>query len=146
MSVAHVSAALRREVRARANVCCEYCRLAEEDAFFPHEPDHIVALKHGGLTESANLALACLECNRCKGSDLASVDPDGGAIVALYHPRRDVWSDHFEVRGGLVMPRTSVGRVTVALLRLNASARVEVRVELAACGRWPGPWVGDGPG
>lgn len=138
MSTSHIPAALRRVVRARASERCEYCRLAEEDAFFPHEPDHVVALKHGGATDEANLALACIECNRHKGTDLASIDPDSGAIVALFNPRSDVWDDHFQALGGRVAPRSSVGRVTVALLRLNAPARVEVRVELAAQGRWPG--------
>ncbi len=143
MTASHISAALRREVRARAKACCEYCRLGEGDAFFPHEPDHVIAVKHGGSTDSANLALACIECNRHKGSDLASIDPESGLIVALFNPRTDVWDEHFEARAGRIVPRTSVGRVTVALLRMNALARVEVREELAAQKRWPGPVMKD---
>src|SRR5215203_242553 len=75
MNQARISAALRREVRERARECCEYCLVAESQAFFPHEPDHLIALKHGGETVSANLALACFDCNRFKGSDIASLDP-----------------------------------------------------------------------
>ncbi|MFO0645642.1 MAG: HNH endonuclease signature motif containing protein [Polyangiales bacterium] len=130
-------------MRARAKACCEYCRINEEDAFFPHEPDHVIAVKHGGTTDSANLALACFECNRHKGSDLASIDPESGLIVALFNPRTDVWDDHFEARGGRIVPRTNVGRVTVTLLRMNAAARVEVREELAAQKRWPAPVAED---
>lgn len=133
-----ISAALRREVRLRAAGRCEYCQLSEEDAFFPHEPDHIVADKHGGSTDATNLALACLECNRHKGSDLASIDPETGLLVALFHPRLEVWSAHFRAAAdGRIFAATATGRVTVSLLLLNAPARVEVRHELAILGRWP---------
>jgi len=67
MIQSRILASLRREVRERAKERCEYCLLAELQAFFPHEPDHLIALKHGGETTSANLALACFDCNRFKG-------------------------------------------------------------------------------
>jgi hypothetical protein len=63
MTQARISAALRREVRERARERCEYCLLAESQALFPHEPDHLIARQHGGETVSANLALACFDCN-----------------------------------------------------------------------------------
>ena len=87
MKYTRISAALRREVRERAGKRCEYCLLAESQAFFPHEPDHLIALKHGGTTNAANLALACFKCNRFKGSDIASVDLRSGELVALFNPR-----------------------------------------------------------
>ena len=87
MSQTRISAALRREVRERARERCEYCLLAESQAFFPPEPDHLIALKHGGKTVSANLALACFDCNRFKGSDIASLDPITGELVGLFNPR-----------------------------------------------------------
>jgi 5-methylcytosine-specific restriction endonuclease McrA len=31
--------------------------------------DHVLPIKHGGHTIESNLVLACLECNRHKGSD-----------------------------------------------------------------------------
>jgi hypothetical protein len=74
MSLSRISAALRREVRERARECCEYCLLTESQAFFPHEPDHLIARKHGGKTVAENLALACFDCNRFKGADIASID------------------------------------------------------------------------
>lgn len=134
----YVSAALRREVRLRAGGRCEYCLLAEDDAFFPHEPDHVIAEKHGGATDLGNLALSCFECNRHKGTDLASIDAETGALVALFHPRLDVWREHFRATDdGVIEARTASGRVTVAVLRVNAPARVEVRRLLAEVGRWP---------
>jgi hypothetical protein len=52
-----VSAAVRRQVRARAAGRCEYCLLAEADAYFPHEADHIIAVKHGGTSTFENSAV-----------------------------------------------------------------------------------------
>ena len=72
MTNPRILASLRREVRERAGERCEYCLLAEFQAFLPHEPDHLIALKHGGKTSPENLALACFDCNRFKGSDIAS--------------------------------------------------------------------------
>ena len=127
-----ISAALRREVRERAGKRCEYCLLAESESFFPHEPDHLIARKHGGETVSANLALACFDCNRFKGSDIASVDPFTGDLVALFNPRKQAWSDHFMTRGSVIVPLTAVGRVTEKLLQLNLGSRVQIRERLLA--------------
>ena len=106
---------------------CEYCLIPETAVFAPHEVDHIISQKHGGATESENLALSCALCNKHKGSDLASLDPDTGQIVPLYHPRRERWSDHFQLHGGQFIPLTSTGRATVRLLQLNSPNQVEER-------------------
>ncbi|HEY6331620.1 MAG TPA: HNH endonuclease signature motif containing protein [Blastocatellia bacterium] len=137
MSPAYISASIRRLVRERAGGRCEYCLLPEETAFFAHEPDHIVAQKHGGGTVEDNLAYSCFDCNRFKGSDIASLDPIDGQMVALFNPRSDQWRDHFLVREGEIVPLTPVGRVTVRLLKLNLPERLEVRRALGAFGRYP---------
>ena len=137
MNASPLPAALRRLVRERAALRCEYCLLGEDDAYLPHEPDHVIAVKHGGATEASNLALACFDCNRYKGSDIASLDPDGGALAPLFHPRTQRWQHHLDVARGRVVARTAIGRVTIALLRINLAVRVEVRDELARLGRWP---------
>lgn len=137
MSLARIPAALRRQVRSRARNRCEYCRLAEEHAFFSHEVDHIIAEKHKGRTRAQNLAWACFDCDRFKGSDIASVDPMTGELVQLFNPRTQKWDDHFAVVGGRIVPRTAVGRVTAQLLKLNLPLRVEVREILAKTGRYP---------
>jgi HNH endonuclease len=131
MTRARISAALRREVWARARERCEYCLLTESEAFFPHEPDHLIALKHGGETSSANLALACLDCNRFKGSNIASIDPSTGQLVALFNPRTQIWTEHFRLNKGRIVPLTPVGRVTEKILHLNLPARVQLRERLA---------------
>jgi hypothetical protein len=134
-----VSAALRRMVRERAGGRCEYCCMPDSEPVYPHEPDHIIALKHGGPTTSDNLAYACFECNRAKGSDIASLDPDTGTLTPLYHPRTQQWSEHFHFAGAVIEPLTAVGRVTVFVLRLNQDARVAIRTTLLQAGRYPQP-------
>lgn len=89
--------------------------------------DHIIARQHGGKTELENLALSCIHCDRFKGPNVASVDPDNKEIVRLFHPRRDVWSEHFRWDGPQLTGRTRVGRVTIALLAINDPEFVDVR-------------------
>lgn len=126
----YISVALRTFIRQRASFRCEYCLLPEEAAFLPFEPDHIIAIKHGGKTEPQNLASSCFECNRLKGSDLSSVDPGTGRIVRLFQPRQDIWTDHFKVEDGIIVPLTDIGRVTEYLLQLNRPLVVAVRRNL----------------
>lgn len=137
MNPAHIPAGLRRTVRRRAAKRCEYCLLAESDAFFPHEPDHVIARKHRGETSVDNLALACVDCNRFKGSDIASIDPLTGEIVPLFNPRTQSWTEHFKTEAGRIRALTPAGRATEQLLRLNLTERVEAREALAASGRYP---------
>ena len=128
---AYITAGLRRQVRRRARDRCEYCLLAEQNVFFPHEPDHIIAEKHGGTTTAENLALSCFDCNRFKGSDIASLDPINGSLVPLFNPRTDDWEEHFQIEGGNIFALTAVGRATERLLKLNLPVRVEIRATLA---------------
>ncbi len=135
----YISAILRRKVYERAGDCCEYCLIPETAVLAAHEIDHIIAQKHGGLTEADNLALSCAICNKHKGSDLASLDPVTGEIVALYHPRRQQWQEHFQLKDGLLIPLTPTGRVTVKLLQLNNSYRIQERNLLIQSGIFPEP-------
>jgi len=137
VSPTRVSAALRQQVRERANGLCEYCLLAEEQAFLPHEPDHIIAEKHGGATTPENLAWSCFDCNRLKGSNIASLDPVSGELVSLFNPRRKRWIEHFRIEGGRIIPITPTGRVTEQVLKLNLPERLEVRETLTSIGRYP---------
>jgi hypothetical protein len=138
VNAARIAENVRRQVRSRAGYRCEYCLLAEEDAFFVHELDHIIAGKHGGDNTADNLALACFDCNRFKGSDIASRDPASGDLVPLFNPRTDCWEDHFLISDATIHPQTSVACATERLLRLNLAERVEIRSELAKTGRYPG--------
>ena len=137
MTQPRMLASLRREVRERAGARCEYCLLPESKAVPPHEPDHLIALKHDGQTTSANLALACFECNRFKGSDIASIDAITDELVRLFNPRTQRWFEHFRLDGAHIVPLTAVGRVTEKLLRFNLLSRVEVRARLIERGKYP---------
>ena len=93
--------------------------------------DHIVAKQHLDQVNDTPEAL-CLACNRCnayKGTNLSSIDPVTNQVVPLYHPRRDVWSEHFSLRRGEIEGLTPTGRASVRLLRMNAPQRVELREE-----------------
>jgi hypothetical protein len=128
---------LRRLVESRASGRCEYCLLAQADAGLPHEVDHVISRKHGGLTNADNLAFPCYLCNRYKGSDIASFDFSTNKLVRLFHPRQDRWGEHFRVAGPLIEPLTDIGSATTRLLRLNITARVMERQLLQSLDRYP---------
>jgi hypothetical protein len=130
----YIPVGLRQLVYERAKGRCEYCLIPEIAVLIPHEVDHIIAQKHGGLTESENLALSCTLCNKYKGSDLASLDPATGNIVALYHPRREHWANHFQLSEAQFVPITPTGHVTIRLLQLNSPNRIEERKLLITAG------------
>lgn len=134
MSTDYIPAALRRLVIERAQGRCEHCRTPELTGLTSHEVDYIIAQKHDGLTESDNLALSCVLCNKHKGSDIASIDPETKQLTFLYHPRRDRWSDHFQLQGARFVSSTPVGRVTIRLLQLNHPDRIAERELLIAAG------------
>ncbi len=130
----YIPALLRQEVYDRANGTCEYCLIPQEVSFVSLEVDHIIARKHGGETESKNLALACSLCNKYKGSDLTSIDPESNIITPLFHPRIEKWIEHFHLNEAKIVPITPTGRVTAALLQLNQSERVAERKLLISVG------------
>jgi hypothetical protein len=127
-----MDAVARKEVRERARNRSEYCHLPQEAAGLRHHIEHIVARKHGGSNAMENLALACHRCNLHKGSNLSGIDPDTGEIAALFHPRRDRWSDHFRWHGVRVEGVTPQGRATVQVLRMNDARRLELRSHWSA--------------
>jgi len=59
----------RQSIGERAKFCCEYCRLPEIDSYHGFQADHIISWRHGGMTKFSNLAYACPDCNRNKGTD-----------------------------------------------------------------------------
>ena len=128
---------LRNLVYERASGRCEYCLLHERYTIKRHEVDHIYAEKHGGKTVEDNLGLSCFDCNRHKGSDLASLDPVNNEIVPLFHPRKDLWEAHFKLDGAFIQPLTPQGRVTVRLLQMNSADRIDERALLITIGRYP---------
>jgi hypothetical protein len=127
--------ALRSLVRRRAGNACEYCRLPQAASPIARfHVEHIVARQHDGATDESNLALACSFCNLHKGPNIAGLDPQGGQIVPLFHPRQDHWRDHFAWEGVTIVGRTAVGRATVHVLAMNDREHLKVRDNLQTLG------------
>ena len=135
MSRTHIPAELRERVRTRAYRTCEYCLLHEDDVLHGFQVDHVISEKHNGPTEDHNLAFCCPFCNRAKGSDVAGYAD--GALVRLYNPRIDHWSDHFELNSAYITARSAIGIVTLQLLGFNDPHRVAIRQELMAARLFP---------
>jgi hypothetical protein len=122
-----IPAALRRRVSKRAEFRCEYCLMPDGLTLHRHEPDHILPRQHGGKTTFANLALACLRCNRHKGPNVGSFDPETGELVALFNPREQSWEEHFALDEEWIRPLSPEARVTSKILQLNHEDRLEER-------------------
>ena len=129
-----VPARMRQTLAERANHRCEYCLLSESVSIHKHEIDHIVPRQHDGETHEDNLALVCMRCNRYKGPNVGSFDPQTGALISFFNPRIHRWSDHFELDGASIRPQTPEGRVTVKILRLNDEDRLAERQYLLDAG------------
>lgn len=127
-----MDAETRSQVRRRAAERCEYCGFPESAHDLTFHVEHILARQHGGGDGLDNLALACDRCNLYKGPNLAAIDPESGQLVAVFHPRRDRWEEHFKQRGCYIDGISSVGRATVRLLRMNAAPRLQAREQLKA--------------
>lgn len=130
---------VRTLVRSRSSNCCEYCK--SQDKFSPvfFTIDHIVPPNQGGSHDPDNLAYACLLCNRLKWNKLTSYDPVTQTIVRIFHPREDVWSEHFQWSEDFlyIVSITQVGRGTVSALQLNREKLVAYRKEMSAIGQHP---------
>ena len=103
----------------------------------PHEVDHIRAQKHKGSTTLENLGWSCALCNSHKGSDVSAYVPDTDELVRLFNPRVDIWTDHFEWEGPLLIGLTPIAQATLELLQINKDSRVSLRRMLIEAGLFP---------
>ena len=123
-----VSKVARQLVRQRANFQCEYCLLNEKRSFIGFEVDHIISRKHRGSNDPNNLAYSCGDCNRNKGTDIASIDwNNNNQITRFYNPKLDLWAEHFRLSNTVVESLTSIGEVTVTIFRFNDQIRLTNR-------------------
>jgi hypothetical protein len=128
----------RELVQRRAQGACEYCRLPQSASILPHQVDHIIGRQHRGSDAVDNLCLCCIRCNLKKGPNIASIDPETRSIVALVHPRRQSWREHFSVESdGAIHGLTAEGRATVQLLEMNDEDRARLRALLLRRGWRP---------
>ncbi len=131
----YITEPLRQLVAKRADFRCEYCLLPEDASFYTFHIDHIISIKHCGLSDSGNLAYACPICNINKGSDVATVLSDITLPVRFYNPRLDNWAEHFEVHStGLLISKTSIGEATIKILELNQTDSIIERTKMVRLG------------
>ena len=108
----------------------------EDDCLFTLQIDHVISVKHGGATALENLAVACIFCNRHKGSDVGTIMTDG-TFTRFFNPRTDSWAEHFRLFGGTIEPISVIGEGTARILRFNDPERMAEREEWIAQGRYP---------
>ena len=132
----YIATDLRRVVESRADHCCEYCLIHADDTYLGCQIDHIIAEKHGGLTVEENLAVACVFCNRAKGSDIGSIAASTGEFTRFFNPRTDRWTAHFQLDGSRITARSPIGEATEKILLFNANDRMEERETLIRLGRY----------
>ncbi|EAW34317.1 HNH endonuclease [Lyngbya sp. PCC 8106] len=116
-----VSPTIRQQVISEAQQCCEYCQTQQCLIGMPLVIDHIIPLSLGGSSDRANLAASCYRCNEFKGAKTQGIDPETGETVTLFHPRQQVWAEHFAwtEEGTQIKGLTAVGRATVSALKVN---------------------------
>jgi hypothetical protein len=122
---------VRTQVRERAHYACEYCHLHQDDSpLAALHVEHVIPKVHGGSDDLENLALACIDCNLHKGTNLTGIDPQTSEITELFHPRRQEWNEHFQLQGVYLRGKTAVGRTTVRVLNMNSDDQVALRSSL----------------
>lgn len=129
MASEYIPVALERLVVERARGRCEYCRLPEAFSSGSFEIEHIQPRSLGGATDADNLALSCGGCNGFKGVKVSGLDPKTEELAVLFHPRQDVWREHFRWSEDSLSLEgiTPKGRVTIVALRLNRVGLTNLR-------------------
>jgi 5-methylcytosine-specific restriction endonuclease McrA len=123
-----INTQVRTHVRERAHNLCEYCHLHQDDSpWAALHIEHVIPKVHGGTDEPVNLALACIDCNLHKGTNLTGIDPQTNRITELFHPRRQNWDEQFELQGFHLVGKTPTGRTTVRVLNMNSDDQIALR-------------------
>lgn len=134
-----ISSALKQEVKTRAHGCCEYCQSQSRFSPDPFSVEHITPLAKNGTSESANLAYACQGCNNFKYSHTEAIDLLTGKMEPLFHPRQQIWSEHFTWNEDytMIIGLSATGRATLERLKMNRLGLINLRRALHAYGVHP---------
>jgi hypothetical protein len=91
------------------------------------------------VTDVDNLALSCQTCNNHKYNKTEGFDLKTGHIAPLFHPRRQVWREHFawSKDATQIIGLTPTGRVTALMLDVNRESLVNLRGALHKMGKHP---------
>ncbi|MCK6691305.1 MAG: HNH endonuclease [Thermoanaerobaculia bacterium] len=128
---------LRNFVIERARDRCEYCKIPKIVSNYEFHIEHIIGIQHGGTSSLDNLAWCCSFCNWKKGPNLGTLLDSNNEIIPLFNPRTQNWFEHFDVRNGVIIPKTKIAMATVKLLEFNLPERVEIRAVLTIAGFYP---------
>jgi hypothetical protein len=127
----------REAISARAGGRCEYCQMHQSLQGATFHIEHVIPRVLGGTSDLTNLALACPSCNLHKGDRVAVFSSAGSYAVAFFHPRIDLWSDHFEWDDHRLIGKTEIGRATILSLDLNQERRIKIRQAEQMLGLFP---------
>jgi hypothetical protein len=134
-----VSTNLKLQVAIRAFRICEYCRCSEKFSSTPFSVEHIIPRSLGGTNDLSNLAFACMGCNNIKFTKTTGFDIETNSIVPLFHPRNDVWAEHFVWDSSLllIIGLTPIGRASIESLKLNREELQYIRSVMFLMGEHP---------
>ncbi|MEO6759748.1 MAG: HNH endonuclease signature motif containing protein [Saprospiraceae bacterium] len=134
-----ISLSVRHQIFKQANDCCEYCKNQRAYSTAPFSVEHILPLSKQGSSGLENLALSCPACNGHKYNKQAALDPLTRKVVPLFHPRTQIWEEHFvwDEQRTQVLGLTPIGRATVKCLKMNRVESVNLRMVLVAFDRHP---------
>jgi len=78
-------------------------------------------------------------CNRFKSDSASHIDPVTAAVVPLFHPQQQAWTDHFvwSEDGSEIIGRTPEGGATISALKMNRAAVIRVRRMWVELGEHP---------
>jgi HNH endonuclease len=143
MAKIYIPVAIQRAVLELSRDYCEYCVVPSNFSTDYFHYEHIIALALNGPTELGNIARSCGICNNNKRDKIEHVDPLTQEIVRLFHPRQDVWTDHFQWSKDdlYIVGLTAIGRATIDLLKLNRTNALNLRKLLKLGGFHPPPFA-----
>ncbi len=139
MAKISIPVTLRDSVIIRASKCCEYCKSQDKYSPTSFTIDHVIPESLDGTSDFENLAYACFLCNRLKSNKIKVFDASSEKWIPLYHPRKDIWSEHFSWNDNatLILGITIIGRSTIKVLKLNREKLIEYRACLIPFGIHP---------
>lgn len=139
MTRRRIPRSLRQRVIDASRNQCMYCHTLTSVTGARPVLDHIIPEAAGGQTVWENLCVACHSCNEFKGAQIKAHDSQTGQRVPLFHPRQQLWSEHFRWSedSSTIIGLTPAGRATVAALNMNHPTIVEARRRWARVGWHP---------
>jgi len=90
--------------------------------------DYIGLQQHRSDNSLDNLAMACFGSDAYKVPNLSSIEPVTNRLVALFHPRKQSWSDHFQQIEWDIEGLTPVGRATIRLINIERQSPRSITV------------------